>query len=121
MRVYIIEWQVWRLRGVCSIGIMFDMGAEMWVASHELLFLHRILHCPSTNICSVFQKTQKHILDYVKQQCDDFSAFKEQCVSYVELYGPLALNMARQYLSPDLCTQLGFCPDPSPGKLTFSA
>lgn len=60
--------------------------------------------------CHILQGTQKEILDYVKQSCKDFEAFEEQCESYVDLYGPTVLNVAKQYLKPELCTQLGFCP-----------
>ena len=56
------------------------------------------------------QDTQKQILEYVKESCADFQSFQDQCEAYVELYGPMVLNMARQYLKPELCTQLGFCP-----------
>ena len=55
------------------------------------------------------QTSQKEVLDYIKQSCKDFQAFADQCATYIDLYGPLVLNMAKQYLKPELCTQLGFC------------
>lgn len=55
------------------------------------------------------QATQKEILDYIKQNCESFQAFADQCATYIDLYGPLVLNMAKQYLKPELCSQLGFC------------
>ena len=56
------------------------------------------------------QETQKEILEYVKQSCADFQSFKDQCEGYIDLYGPMIIQMAKQYLKPELCTQLGFCP-----------
>jgi hypothetical protein len=67
------------------------------------------------------QKSQKQILEYVKQSCQDFQAFAEQCSTYIDLYGPLVLNMARGYLTPALCTELGFCPKSTSDVLEFSA
>ncbi len=55
------------------------------------------------------QDTQKEILDLAKESCAAFQAYKDQCVTYVELYGPLLFNMFVQYLRPELCTTIGYC------------
>ena len=66
---------------------------------------------------SWLQDTQKDILDYAQQACDTFPAFKDQCVAYVETYGPVALATAIAYLQPALCQNIGFCPAPLPPVL----
>ncbi|GAB4819732.1 hypothetical protein N2152v2_006778 [Parachlorella kessleri] len=62
-------------------------------------------------------QTQREILAYAKQGCEVFQDYKQQCETYVELYGPLILSMALQYLQPQqLCTRMGYCkPLPPPG------
>lgn len=41
--------------------------------------------------------------------------FKEQCETYVQLYGPLVFNMLLSYLQPDsLCARIGYCPTGPP-------
>jgi len=67
------------------------------------------------------QKSQKQILEYVKQSCQDFQAFADQCSAYIDLYGPLILNMAKRYLNPALCQELGFCPEPASEVLESTA
>lgn len=59
------------------------------------------------------QDTQKQLLEYIKQNCQNFEAFADQCAAYIDLYGPLVINMAKSYLKPTLCSQLGFCPKAS--------
>jgi hypothetical protein len=66
-------------------------------------------------------ESQKQILEYVKQSCQDFQAFADQCATYIELYGPLVLNMAKGYLTPALCEQLGFCPKPASDIIQITA
>jgi saposin len=62
----------------------------------------------------VLQDTQKQILEYAKEACQTFGPdFKDQCLNYVELYGPLVVNMVVQYLKPELCIEAGYCPKPS--------
>jgi saposin len=61
---------------------------------------------------SVLQEpqTQEDILNYTKQACSALESYKEQCISYVTLYGPLVINMVLGYLQPEsLCDQIGFC------------
>eukprot|EP00884_Botryococcus_braunii_P015377 jgi/Botrbrau1/2522/Bobra.0079s0014.1 len=53
--------------------------------------------------------TQKEILDIAKNACEAFQQYKDQCVTYLELYGPLLFNMIVQYLQPQLCITLGYC------------
>jgi saposin len=60
--------------------------------------------------CTQDPTTQRQILDYAKQGCEVFQDFKQQCETYVDVYGPLVLNMALQYLQPmPLCTRMGYC------------
>jgi saposin len=60
------------------------------------------------------QDTQKQILEYAKEACQAFGPnFKDQCLNYVELYGPLVVNMIVQYLKPQLCIDAGYCPQPT--------
>ncbi|KAL4855593.1 putative sodium-coupled neutral amino acid transporter 7 [Chlorella vulgaris] len=55
-------------------------------------------------------KTQTELLEYAKEGCTVFADFKDQCVQYVTLYGPLVFNMLISYLQPDMvCTRLGYC------------
>ena len=42
---------------------------------------------------------------------------KDQCLNYVELYGPLVVNMIVQYLKPELCIDVGYCPKVVPSRL----
>ncbi len=56
------------------------------------------------------QETQKQILQYAKQMCSSLSTYHDQCLAYVELYGPLVFNMLVQYLTPQLCVTLSYCP-----------
>lgn len=67
------------------------------------------------------QDTQREILDYVKQSCKDFQSFEEQCENYIDLYGPTILAMAKQYLKPELCAQLGFCKAAGEASVAFVA
>lgn len=73
------------------------------------------------NLVGTLQESQKQILEYVKQSCQDFQAFADQCATYIELYGPLVLNMAKGYLTPALCEQLGFCPKPASDIIQITA
>lgn len=60
-------------------------------------------------------QTQEEILEYAREGCGLFTDFKQQCLQYVNLYGPLVLNMGLTYLQPEtLCAQLGYCPVPPP-------
>jgi hypothetical protein len=57
------------------------------------------------------QDTQKQILEYAKEACSTLGPnLKDQCLNYVELYGPLVVNMIVQYLKPELCIDAGYCP-----------
>lgn len=63
-------------------------------------------------------KTQAELLEFGKQACDAFPSFKDECVSYVTIYGPLALNVLLSYLQPDsLCASIGYCPVPPATRL----
>lgn len=43
------------------------------------------------------QDTQKQILEYAKEACTTLGPnFQDQCLNYVELYGPLVINMIVQ-------------------------
>jgi saposin len=45
------------------------------------------------------QDTQKQILQYAKEACQTLGPnFQDQCLNYVELYGPLVINMVVQVL-----------------------
>ena len=55
------------------------------------------------------QKTQKEVLDYAKEACDVYPDFHDQCLTYVEIYGPQVMNAAVAYMTPELCIQLGIC------------
>jgi len=58
--------------------------------------------------------TQKEVFDYVKQGCETFDSYKEQCVEYVDQYGPLVFGMVLTYLQPEpFCTQMGYCEEVS--------
>lgn len=48
-------------------------------------------------------------MDYAKQACDVYPDFHDQCLTYVEMYGPLLINAAVAYMTPQLCEQWGFC------------
>ena len=48
----------------------------------------------------------------MREVCSALQGFEDQCVSYVELYGPLLLNVVAQYLKPELCNRMGYCPAP---------
>ena len=63
----------------------------------------------------LLQATQKQILEYAKQMCSSLTTFHDQCLAYVELYGPLVFNMLVQYLTPELCITLSYCPPITPG------
>ena len=64
------------------------------------------------------QDTQKQILEYAKEACSGLGPnFKDQCLNYVELYGPLVVNMIVQYLKPELCIDAGYCPKVVPSSL----
>ncbi|KAK9819194.1 hypothetical protein WJX74_001317 [Apatococcus lobatus] len=62
---------------------------------------------------------QKQLLADAKQACEIFKTLKDQCTSYVEIYGPLAITVALGYMQPNtLCTELGYCNgSPSPAHL----
>ena len=47
--------------------------------------------------------------------CSTLTTFHDQCLAYVELYGPLVFNMLVQYLTPELCITLSYCPPIAPG------
>lgn len=67
-------------------------------------------------------KTQAEILEFGKQACDAFPSFKDECVSYVTIYGPLALNVLLSYLQPEsLCGSIGYCPIPPAALQAASA
>ena len=55
------------------------------------------------------QSTQKQVLDYAKEACDTYPDFHDQCVTYVEMYGPLLLNAAVAYMNPEVCSRIGVC------------
>lgn len=78
------------------------------ISKQQEVFLYVTL-CNFLSALLLVQESQKEVLDYIKQSCKDFQAFADQCATYIDLYGPLVLNMAKQYLKPELCTQLGFC------------
>ncbi|CAL5223567.1 g6102 [Coccomyxa viridis] len=62
--------------------------------------------------------TQKQILEYAKEACSSLGPnLKDQCLNYVELYGPLVVNMIVQYLKPELCIDAGYCPKVVPSRL----
>ena len=64
------------------------------------------------------QDTQKQILEYAKEACSSLGPnLKDQCLNYVELYGPLVVNMIVQYLKPELCIDAGYCPKVVPSRL----
>ncbi len=64
------------------------------------------------------QDTQKRILEYAKEACSSLGPnLKDQCLNYVELYGPLVVNMIVQYLKPELCIDAGYCPKVVPSRL----
>lgn len=48
--------------------------------------------------CVQDPKTQTELLEYAKEGCTVFADFKDQCVQYVTLYGPLVFNMLISYL-----------------------
>lgn len=55
-------------------------------------------------------ENQKELLDFAKRACDSFEEYKEQCVEYVDMYGPMIIGIAISYLQPQpLCTRLGYC------------
>ncbi|KAK9839502.1 hypothetical protein WJX81_006179 [Elliptochloris bilobata] len=66
---------------------------------------------------------QKQILEYAKQMCTSLSTFHDQCLAYVELYGPLVFNMLVQYLTPELCVTLSYCPPVTagPGSVMYAS
>lgn len=68
-----------------------------------------------TGMVPAVQETQKQILEYAKQMCSSLTTFHDQCLAYVELYGPLVFNMLVQYLTPELCITLSYCPPITPG------
>ncbi|KAK9812736.1 hypothetical protein WJX72_002865 [[Myrmecia] bisecta] len=71
-----------------------------------ILELANMLHDPNT---------QKEIIEYAKEACAVLKQMEDQCDVYVETYGPLVLNMAMQYLQPNLCpSSAGPCPCPCP-------
>ena len=71
-----------------------------------------------TAIVMASQDTQKQILEYAKEACSGLGPnFKDQCLNYVELYGPLVVNMIVQYLKPELCIDAGYCPKVVPSSL----
>lgn len=63
----------------------------------------------TNQMAALEQDTQKEILDIAKNACTAFQQYKDQCVTYLELYGPLLFNMVVQYLQPQLCITLGYC------------
>ncbi|BDA48770.1 probable prosaposin [Coccomyxa sp. Obi] len=66
--------------------------------------------------------TQKQILEYAKEACEAIGPnFKDQCLNYVELYGPLVVNMIVQYLKPQLCIDAGYCPQPTFNQMMHSS
>lgn len=56
------------------------------------------------------QATQKEALEYAEEVCDAYPDFHDQCLTYVQMYGPLLLNAAVAYMNPSLCSTLGVCP-----------
>jgi hypothetical protein len=55
--------------------------------------------------------TQQQVLDFVKETCDGFDQYKDDCLSAVDTYGPLAFGMMITYLQPlQFCTRIGYCP-----------
>ena len=69
----------------------------------------------------VLQATQKQILEYAKQMCSSLSTYHDQCLAYVELYGPLVFNMLVQYLTPQLCITLSYCPPTADQAIMYVA
>ena len=55
-------------------------------------------------------ENQKELLDFAKRACDSFEDYKDQCLEYVDMYGPMVIGIAISYLQPQpLCTRLGYC------------
>lgn len=80
-----------------------------------------LLKCPISMFLCV-QDTQKQILEYAKEACQAIGPdFKDQCLNYVELYGPLVVNMVVQYLKPQLCIDAGYCPQPTFNQMMHSS
>lgn len=60
---------------------------------------------------------QKEVLDFAKQSCDSFDDYKDQCVEYIDMYGPMAFGMMITYLQPlQFCTRIGYCDGPVQAK-----
>ena len=72
--------------------------------------LQQCCRCVADVKAPAVQETQKQILEYAKQMCSSLTTFHDQCLAYVELYGPLVFNMLVQYLTPELCITLSYCP-----------
>ena len=79
-------------------------------ASAAALQRARLRQSASLTAATRAQDTQKDLLEYAKQACNTFPAFQDQCVAYVEAYGPVALATAIAYMQPALCENIGFCP-----------
>ena len=88
-------------------------------ASYLTFLLQPVLMAALLTVMSVAsQDTQKQILEYAKEACSGLGPnFKDQCLNYVELYGPLVVNMIVQYLKPELCIDAGYCPKVVPSSL----
>lgn len=57
-------------------------------------------------LCLGMQDTQKQILEYAKEACTALGPnLHDQCLNYVELYGPLVVNMIVQVKSQPLCSE----------------
>ena len=84
---------------------------------HALLLKGNDWHGEALLSCQ-YQDTQKQILEYAKEACSSLGPnIKDQCLNYVELYGPLVVNMIVQYLKPELCIDVGYCPKVVPSRL----
>ncbi len=61
------------------------------------------------NLFHCKQDTQKQILEYAKEACTALGPnLHDQCLNYVELYGPLVVNMIVQvWLSPAVSSRVG--------------
>lgn len=59
--------------------------------------------------------TQQEILTYAKEACTSLGKdYQDQCIQYVEMYGPLIFTLALGYLQPEpLCVRLHYCKAPT--------
>jgi len=63
---------------------------------------------------------QKAVLDYAKQSCDSFDDYKDQCMEYIDMYGPMMFTLMVTYLEPQqFCTRIGYCDGPAGQATAF--